>query len=49
MFALALRAGVGSLGAIVLAGGTCLVVNVLLHARISFLVRFPGPCVSTTC
>lgn len=40
LFALALRAGVGSLGAIVLAGGTCLVVNALLHARISFRVRF---------
>ena len=40
LFALALRAGLGSLGAIVLAGGTCLVVNALLHARISFRVRF---------
>jgi putative flippase GtrA len=40
LFALALRAGAGSLWAIVLAGGTCLVVNALLHARISFRVRF---------
>lgn len=40
LFALALRAGMSSLGAIVLAGGICLVVNALLHARISFRVRF---------
>ena len=40
LFALARRAGAGSLGAIVLAGGSCLVVNALLHARISFRVRF---------
>jgi putative flippase GtrA len=40
LFALAVRSGLSSLVAISLAGGICLVINALLHARISFRVRF---------
>lgn len=43
LFALASRAGLGSLQAITIAGGICLVLNAVLHARISFRVRFRWP------
>jgi len=40
LFAIASRAGLGSLAAITLAGAICTVLNGFLHARISFRVRF---------
>jgi putative flippase GtrA len=40
LFAIASRAGLGSLTAITLAGAICTVLNGFLHARISFRVRF---------
>jgi putative flippase GtrA len=43
LFALASRVGVGSLQAILIAGGICLALNAVLHARISFRVRFRWP------
>lgn len=43
LFSLASRAGLGSLPAITIAGGICLALNAVLHARISFRVRFRWP------
>lgn len=40
LFAAASRAGASNLVAITLAGGICLLINAVLHARISFRVRF---------
>ena len=40
LFALAVRAGLSNMVAIILAGGICLIINAVLHARISFRVRF---------
>lgn len=40
LFTLASHAGVGTLQAITIAGGICLTINSVLHARISFRVRF---------
>lgn len=40
LFAVASRAGASTLVAITLAGGVCLLLNAVLHARISFRVRF---------
>ena len=40
LFALAIRAGLNSLVALAIAGGICLVLNAVLHASISFRVRF---------
>jgi putative flippase GtrA len=40
LFAIASRAGLGNLASITLAGGICTVLNGILHARISFRVRF---------
>jgi putative flippase GtrA len=40
LYALASRAGLGTLAAISLAGGVCLLLNAYLHARISFRVRY---------
>jgi len=43
LFELASRAGLGSLHAITIAGGICLIINAVLHSRISFRVRFRWP------
>jgi putative flippase GtrA len=40
LFALAVRAGLSNMVAISLAGGICLVFNAVMHARVSFRVRF---------
>lgn len=40
LFAAASRAGASNVVAITLAGGLCLLINAVLHARISFRVRF---------
>ena len=43
LFMAASRAGVGTSVAIATAGGICLLINAVLHARISFRVRFRWP------
>jgi putative flippase GtrA len=40
LFALAVRSGLSNMVAISLAGGICLVFNSVMHARVSFRVRF---------
>ena len=40
LFALAVRSGLSNMVAISLAGGICLVFNAVMHARVSFRVRF---------
>jgi putative flippase GtrA len=40
LFAMVVRSGLSNMVAISLAGGICLVFNAVLHARVSFRVRF---------
>jgi putative flippase GtrA len=40
LFAIATRAGLDTMAAITLAGAICIIQNSILHARISFRVRF---------